>query len=60
MGALLFIYTLNGEKSCTFTESLVHFIAFCYFLAVILIKLERAVEGTEIGRDDASINIKRD
>jgi len=49
---------LMQKKSCTFTECLVHFIAFVYFLAGILIKLERAVEGTEIGLDDASINLK--
>ena len=56
---LQFIYTLNAEKSCTFTECLMHFTAFFYFLAGILIKLERAVEGTDIGSDDASINLKR-
>jgi len=33
--------------------------AFFYILAGILIKLERAVEGTEIGPDDASINLMR-
>ena len=36
-----------------------HFIAFFYFLAEILIELKRAVEGTEIGPDDALINLKR-
>ena len=36
-----------------------HFIAFCYFPAGILMKLKTAMEGTEIGPYDASINLKR-
>jgi len=47
------------KKSCTLTECLMHFTTFYYFLAEILIKLKKTVEGTAIGRDDASINLKR-
>jgi len=62
---LQFIHTLNAEEILyirrmpdTFVECPMHSIAFVYFLAGILIKLERAVEETEIGPDDALINIK--
>jgi len=54
-----FIYTLNAEEILYIHIMPDAFVAFCYFLAGSLIKLERSVEGTEIWPDDAWINLKR-